>query len=44
MPSIATAMENGMRKVDEFKDEENEVTVVYTITRGEFKIKEGNKR
>lgn len=36
VPSSATAMANGMRKVDEFTDEENEVTVVYAITRGEW--------
>lgn len=36
VPSSATAMANGMRKVDEFTDEENEVTVVYAIIRGEW--------
>ncbi len=36
VPSAATAMANGMRKVDEFMDEENETTVVYAITREEW--------
>lgn len=35
VPSVATAMANGMRKIDEFIDEENEKTVVYAITRAE---------
>ena len=35
--SSATAMANGMHKVDEFADEENDVTVVYAVTRGEWK-------
>ena len=35
--SFATAMANGMRKVDEFTDEENEITVVYAISREEQK-------
>lgn len=34
--SSATAMANGMHKVDEFTDEENDVTVVYAITREEW--------
>jgi len=34
--SSATAMANGMRKVDEFADEENETTVVYAIAREEW--------
>lgn len=34
--SSATAMANGMRKVDEFTDEENETTVVYAIAREEW--------
>lgn len=36
VPSAATAMANGMRKVDDFADEENETTVVYAIARGEW--------
>ena len=35
--SAATAMANGMVKVDEFMDEENETTTVYAITREEWK-------
>lgn len=34
--SFATALANGMRKVDEFADDENETTVVYAITREEW--------
>ncbi len=34
--SIATAMANGMSKVDEYIDEENEPTVVYAIKKGEI--------
>lgn len=34
--SFATALANGMRKVDEFADEENETTVVYAIAREEW--------
>ena len=34
--SSATAMANGMRKVDEFTDEEIETTVVYAIAREEW--------
>ena len=33
--SIATALANGMSKVDEYKDEENELTVVYAIKKGD---------
>ena len=33
--SIATAMANGMSKVDEYTDEENELTVVYAIKKGD---------
>lgn len=33
--SIATAMANGMSKVDEYTDEENELTVVYAIKKEE---------
>ena len=36
VPSAATAMANGMRKIDEFIDEENETTVVYAITGKEW--------
>ena len=36
VPSAATAMANGMVKVDEFADEENETTAVYAITREEW--------
>ena len=36
--SVATAMANGMSKVDEYKDEENEITVVYAIKKGDKKI------
>lgn len=32
---IATAMANGMSKVDEYTDEENELTVVYAIKKGD---------
>lgn len=35
--SYSTAMSMGMRKVDEFIDEENETTVVYAISRDEWK-------
>lgn len=35
--SYATAMSMGMCKVDEFIDDENSVTVVYAITRAEWK-------
>ena len=34
--SAATAMANGMRRVDEFTDAENEATVVYAIKRDEW--------
>ena len=34
--SSATAIANGMRKVDEFIDDENEITVTYAITRNEW--------
>lgn len=34
--SAATAIANGMHKVDEFVDEENETTVVYAVTRKEW--------
>ena len=34
--SSATAMANGMRRVDEFTDAENEATVVYAIKRDEW--------
>lgn len=33
--SIATAVANGMSKVDEYTDEENELTVVYAIKKGD---------
>lgn len=33
--SIATAIANGMSKVDEYTDEENELTVVYAIKKGD---------
>lgn len=33
--SIATALANGMSKVDEYTDEENELTVVYAIKKGD---------
>lgn len=36
MASSATAIANGMRKVDEFVDDENEITVTYAITRDEW--------
>lgn len=36
--SIATALANGMSKVDEYKDEENEITVVYAIRKGDKNI------
>lgn len=35
--SINTALAYGCRKVDEFKDEEDEVTNVYSVTRNEWK-------
>jgi len=41
--SSATAMANGMCKVDEFTDEENEATVVYAITRQEWELQCLNK-
>ena len=34
--SYATAMANGMCKVDEFTDDENSSTAVYAITREEW--------
>lgn len=36
VPSAATAMANGMVKVDEFSDDEGEMTAVYAITREEW--------
>lgn len=36
--SSATAVSIGMRKVDEFTDEENDETVVYAVTREEWKL------
>ncbi len=39
--SSATAQANGMQKVDEFVDEENERTVVYAITRDQWKLLRG---
>ena len=38
IPSSATARANGMRLVEEFTDKEGEQTVVYAITRKEWKI------
>ncbi len=38
--SCATAISNKMRKVDEFVDDENEITVVYAITREEWNLLE----
>ena len=38
--SAATAMANGMRRVDEFTDAENEATMVYAITRDEWALLE----
>ncbi len=35
LPSAATAAANGMKKVGEYTDAENEITVVYAITRKE---------
>lgn len=40
--SFAAAKANGMRKVDEFTDAENEVTVVYAITRAEWNLLKEN--
>ncbi len=37
VPSYSTAIANGMSKVDEFIDEDNLATVVYAITRDEWK-------
>ena len=34
--SSATAVSCGMRKVEEFRDDENEITVVYAITKDEW--------
>lgn len=34
--SYSTALSNGMRQVDEFEDDENEITKVYAITREEW--------
>lgn len=34
--SYATAMANGMSRVDEFTDNEDSITVVYAITRDEW--------
>ena len=36
LPSARSAMSWGCRKVDEFEDEENGITVVYAITREEW--------
>ncbi len=36
VPSYSTAMANGMRQVDEFEDDVNEITKVYAITRGKW--------
>lgn len=36
--SRATALANGMCKVDEFLDDENETTAVYAITRDEWNL------
>lgn len=36
--SSATAMSNGMKKVEEYVDDEQEITVVYAITRDEWKM------
>jgi len=36
VPSYSTAMANGMRQVDEFEDDVNEITKVYAITRSEW--------
>ena len=36
-PSYKTAMAYGCKQVDEFEDEENEITKVYAITREEWK-------
>ncbi len=41
VPSYSTAMANGMRQVDEYEDEEDGITKVYAITRGEW---EGMRR
>ena len=44
--SAATAMANGMRRVDEFTDAENEATVVYAITRDKWALleKQGSQK
>ncbi len=34
--SYATAMTNGMCRVDEFKDNEDSITLVYAITRDKW--------
>lgn len=34
--SYATAMANGMCRVDEFADDEDSITVVYAITKDEW--------
>ena len=36
--SVATAMANGMSKVDEYTDEENEIMVVYAIRKGDKNV------
>ena len=36
-PSYRTAMAYGCKQVDEFEDEETEITKVYAITREEWK-------
>lgn len=41
--SAATAMANGMRKVEEYPDPKNEVTYVYAITRDEWKTLTGEQ-
>lgn len=38
--SYSTAIANGMSKVEEFYDDKNEMTVVYAITRNEWKLLE----
>ncbi len=37
VPSSAVAMANGMRKVEEFTDQEQEISVVYAITRAQWR-------
>ncbi len=43
-PSAKTAMSYGCRQVDEYPDEENERTIVFRITKEEWKKEKNNER